>query len=251
LDAGPPLGVDSPSGLLPSVVLPGKNSLGKFAEDSDVAKADGADVQDPALEPTVLFDDEGEGSTVWFYNRCLVACCAAGANYEPLEVATKFLRFIRSACYGHVCGPEFQLSAVKIEKLQMEMLKDPSLSLFSQADNLLISDICNRASRLLNSPDFDERTLQAIDHLKDFQESDASDLAAEDDVADDVAGEIFNSGGNHQSDESSYYPSDGDDADDADVDRKPEAKKKSPKKGGEDVGNLESFVPKKAGGGGK
>ena len=56
LDAGPPLGVDSPSGLLPLVVLPGENPLGKFAEDSDVAKADGADVQDPALEQTVLFD---------------------------------------------------------------------------------------------------------------------------------------------------------------------------------------------------
>ena len=45
LHAGPPLGVDSPSGLLPVVVLPGKKLLVKITKDSDAAKAGHNDIE--------------------------------------------------------------------------------------------------------------------------------------------------------------------------------------------------------------
>jgi hypothetical protein len=236
--------------IIPAAVLPGKKSLGKG--DSAVGK-NSLGEGDSAVGKKSLFEGdsavgknslgegdsslEGEDSTFWFYNRCLIACSATGVNSTPLEVSTQFMRFLKSAFYGRDTGVEYNFSAVRIQELQMGMLKDPSLSLFSQADNLLIGDICNSASRLLNTPDFDERTLQAIDHLKDFrEESDAGDLSS----GDDVGGDFRNSGANdHRSDVSSYHPSDSNDAD-SDFDRKPAAKKKSPKKGdkkrGADVG---------------
>jgi hypothetical protein len=131
------------------------------------------------------------------------------------------MRFLKSAFYNHEPGVEFKCSAVRIQKLQMDMLKDLSLSLFSQRDNLLISDICNCALCLLNSPDFDEHTLQAINHLKDFQEDiDAEALAS----GDDIGVEFVNSGEyDNSSDVSSYHPSDSNDAA-SDVDSKPAAK---------------------------
>ncbi len=82
-----------------------------------------------------------------------------------------------------------------------------------------------------------------IDHLKDFQEDiDAEDLAA----GDDIGGEFVNSWANdHGSDVSSYHPSDSNDAD-LDVDSKPAAKTKSPKKGekkrGADIGGAKNQV---------
>jgi hypothetical protein len=79
--------------------------------------------------------------------------------------------------------------------------------------------------------------------LKDFQEDiDAGDLA----TGDDIGGEFVNSGANDNSlDVSSYHPSDSNDAD-SDVDSKPAAEKKSPKKGekkrGADVGGAKNQV---------
>ena len=78
------------------------------------------------------------------------------------------MRFLKSAFHGNEPGMEFICSADWIQKLKIDMLKDPSLFLFSQADDLLVSDISNSALRLQNTPDFDEHTLQAIDHLKKF-----------------------------------------------------------------------------------
>ena len=106
MDAGPLLGGDLPSGLLP-VVVPGKKSLMKIADAPDAAKTVGANlseraVDDTAHKPMMLFDDEEGDSILWFYSQCLIACCAAGANFAPLKVATKFMRSLKSAFYGHV-----------------------------------------------------------------------------------------------------------------------------------------------------
>ena len=186
-------------------------------------------------------DIEGEDNTVWFYNRC--ASSAANVNTTTLEVSTQFMRFLKSAFNGNEPGVEFMCSADRIQKLKIDMLKDPSLFLFSQADDLLVRDISNRALRLLNTPDFDEHTLQAIDHLKDFrQDIDAEDLAS----GDDIGVELVNSGEyDTSSDVSSYHPSDSHDAH-SDLDTKPAAKKKSPRKGekkmGADVGGAKNEV---------
>ena len=188
-------------------------------------------------------DVEGEDNTVWFYNRC--ASSAANVNSTTLEVSTQIMRFLKSAFHGNEPGIEFMCSADRIQKLKIDMLKDPSLFLFSQADDLLVRDISNRALRLLHTPDFDEQTLQAIDHLKDFrQDIDAEDLSLAD--GDDIGVALVNSGEyDTTSDVSSYHPSDSNDAD-SDLDTKPAAKKKSPRKGekkmGADVGVAKNEV---------
>ena len=198
----------------------GKNLLGE-GDSADGKKSPGEG--DSAVGKNslggVVSAVEGEDSTVCFYNRCEIACCAAGVDSTPLEVSTKFMRFLKSAVFGCDPGEEHNFSAVRIQKLQMGMLKDPSLSLFSQDDSLLIGDICNSASCLLNTPDFDERTLQAIDHLKGSQE----DIDAYDPLPteDDIGGEILPMSKYNRLDaESSYHPSDSNDAD-SDLDRKP------------------------------
>ena len=189
------------------------------------------------------FEVEGEDNTVWFYNRC--ASSAANVNSTTLEVSTQFMRFLKSAFHGKEPGVEFMRSADLSQNLQIDMLKDPSLFRFSQADDLLVRDISNRALRLLNTPDFDEQTLQAIDHLKDFrQDIDAEDLSLAD--GDDIGVALLESGGDDtSSDVSLYDPSDSYDVD-SDLDTKPAAKKKSPRKGekkmGADVGVAKNEV---------
>ena len=74
-------------------------------------------------------DVEGEDNTVWFYNCC--ASSAANLNSTTLEVSTQFMRFLKSAFHGNEPGVEFMSSADRIQKLKIEMLKDPSLFLFS------------------------------------------------------------------------------------------------------------------------
>jgi hypothetical protein len=97
----------------------------------------------------------------------------------------------------------------------------------------------------LNTPDFDEHTLQAIDHLKEFrQDIDAEDLSLAN--GDDIGVALVNSGEyDTTSDVSSYHPSDSNDAD-SDLDTKPAATKKSPRKGekmmGADVGGAKNEV---------
>ena len=182
-------------------------------------------------------DVEGEDNTVWFYNRC--ASSAANVNSTTLEVSTQFMRFLKSAFHGKEPGVEFMRSADLSQNLQIDMLKDPSLFVFSQADDLLVRDISNRALRLLNTPDFDEQTLQAINHLKEFRENiDAEDLSFADE--DDIGVALLKSPEyDTTSDVSSYHPSDSNDVD-SDLDTKPAARKKSPRKGekkmGADVG---------------
>jgi hypothetical protein len=62
------------------------------------------------------------------------------------------------------------------------MFSHPDLSVFRRADVSLFSDVSNRTSRLLNTWDFDEKTLQAIDAWTDMQRASSKEQAPTDAV---------------------------------------------------------------------
>jgi hypothetical protein len=167
--------------------------------------------------------EEEEDCTIWFYNRCLIACSAASSTLTALELATSIMRLLKSTYGNEEAIGNTELSDRQFQKLQMRMFSHPVLSVFRRADVSLFSDVCNRASRLLNTWDFDEMTLQAIDAWTDMQRASSKEQAPKDAV------DGCYPKSNDESDESSFQPS-GDDDDDSDNNRKPAAK--SPRKGG-------------------
>ncbi len=167
--------------------------------------------------------EEEEDCTIWFYNWCLIACITASSTLTALKLATSIMRLLKSAYGNEEAIGNTELSDCQFQKLQMQMFSHPSLSVFHQADVSLFSDACNRTSRLLNTRDFDEKTLQAIDAWTDMQRASREEQAPKDAV------DGCYPKSNDESDESSFQPS-GDDDDDSDNNRKPAVK--SPRKGG-------------------
>ncbi len=99
-----------------------------------------------------------------------------------LELATSIMRLLKSTYGNEEAIGNTELCDRQFQKLQMQMFSHPNLSVFRQADVSLLSDVCNRASRLLNTWDFDEKTLQAIDAWTDMQRASSKEQAPKDAV---------------------------------------------------------------------